>query len=111
MKRRDLLKNGALIGAATILPATAALAASHKPVASSLSAYSKQVAPKATTDGSVHLVASIDDMEVFADHDARHKALPYEGIKAEGNVLSFTHQGTAYKVENVLPENFAKAVR
>lgn len=110
MKRRDLIKNGALVGAAAILPVSAAFAASHQPVASALGAYSNQVAPTTSSDGSVHIVASIDNMKAFADHDVRHKALPYDNIKAQGNVLSFTHQGTDYKIENVLPQHFAKAV-
>ena len=110
MKRRQLLKRGALAGAAAALPAGIAIAGIHQPVASALGAYSKQVAPKATTDGSVHLVASIDNIDAFIDQDVRLKALPYENIKAEGNLLSFSHQGTDYKIENVLPKHFAKAL-
>lgn len=33
-------------------------------------------------------------------------AFPYEDIRGEGNVLSFTHRGTHYQVENVLPVDF-----
>ena len=110
MKRRQLLKRGALAGAAAALPAGIAIAGIHQPVASALGAYSKQVAAKSSGDGSVHLVASIDNMEAFTDHDVRLKALPYTHIRAEGNLLTFTHEGVDYTIENVLPPNFAKAL-
>jgi len=45
-------------------------------------------------------------MKAFTDQAVRAEAFPYDNITAGGNVLSFTHGGTSYKVENVLPQHF-----
>jgi len=110
MKRRDLIKKGTLAGAAILLPATGMFAAgdalaAHQSVLSALSAYSARVLPK-QTGNEVHLLASIDNLKAFVDGGALHQALPDEHVRAEGNVLSFSHRGIRYKVENVLPQHF-----
>lgn len=106
MNRRNLLRNGALAGAAAFLPVTAGFAGLH----SAIAAYSRQVATRPTPDGSVHLVASIDDLQAFTQNGVHLQAPTSTNIHAEGNILSFTHNGTAYRIENVLPENFARAI-
>ena len=106
MNRRNIIKQGTLASAAVILPAAASSAAqSQQAVLKGLSAYSGSVLPVAK-DNEVHVLASIDNMEAFVDAEVRRQALPFDDIKAEGNVLSFTHGGKAYKVENVLPQHF-----
>jgi|GEM_PF-3202511 len=105
MKRRTVIKKGVLAGAgAAILPPVAG-AATGQPVALPLATYSDNVLPKATSEG-VHILVSIDNMKAFTDQAVRAEAFPYDNITAGGNVLSFTHGGTSYKVENVLPQHF-----
>ena len=110
MKRRDFIKNGSLAGAAILLPASGALAAvrdsvDFHSVVTGLSEYSRQVAPIARGE-EVYLLASIDHLDAFLDPETRRHALPYASIHAEGNALSFTHGGTRYTVENVMPQDF-----
>ena len=106
MNRRNILKNGTLASAAVLLPAAGAAAAqSQQAVVGGLSRYSGNVLP-IVKGGEVHVLASIDNLTAFVDDETRQKALPYSDMKAEGNVLSFTHGGTSYKVENVMPNDF-----
>lgn len=115
MKRRDLIKNGTLAGAAILFPASGAFGAvsdagALQAVMKALAAYSGRVLPK-VNGTNVHLLASIDKVEAFVDGGALHKALPDEHIIAEGNTLSFIHGGTSYRIENVLPEHFDSRAR
>ncbi len=110
MKRREFIKNGTLAGAAILLPSSLVLAvgdelSDHRAVIESLAAYSDRVHPR-LGDGEVHLVASIDRLSDFIDPDTLSRAFPYAGMRAEGNVISFTHRNTRYSIENVLPEHF-----
>ena len=99
-----------MAGAAAVLPLSTSIAALHQPVASALNVYSKMVATKPTTDGAVHLVASIDDLHAFTNRGIQLGSLQQENVHADGNTLSFTRNGTTYRIENVLPQNFAQAI-
>jgi hypothetical protein len=107
MNRRDLLKNGTLAGVASLLATgtSHAKTADTAAVIAGLSAYSLNVKQKA--EGTrVHLLASIDHLAGFRCPDSRCKALPFDDIKADGNLLTFSCHGADYTLENVLPEHF-----
>ncbi len=104
-------KSGALAGVSALLPLGSALASgSHRSVMAGLSAYSGRIVPIATGE-KVRLLASIDNLDAFLDADLRRQALPFDGIRAEGNTLTFLHAGTTYELENVLPEHFEARAR
>jgi hypothetical protein len=110
MNRRNLVKMGALASAGALsAPTSFAIglpSSAPTGLLAGLSAYSSRV-KTATRDGVTHVLVSIDDLNAFADSATREKALPSEKMRAEGNCLSFSHRGAAYRIENVLPENFA----
>ncbi|MEZ5300917.1 MAG: hypothetical protein R3F11_09735 [Verrucomicrobiales bacterium] len=106
MNRRQIVKIAALAGAGTVA-APAAMAVGIPDVASRLSRYSRRVLPKALDGGTTHILASIDDLAAFSDLEVREKALPYDGIKASGNILEFSHNGREYRIEHVLPGDYA----
>lgn len=107
MNRRALLRNSAMIAAAGALPGLASAAPYHPSVVARLQVYSNNIVPRTMPDRSVHVLASIDNMEAFSNLAARIETLPYDRIMACGNTLSFTYHGTAYRIENVLPQDFS----
>jgi hypothetical protein len=102
---------GSLAGAAVMLPGgSIAAGEGERAVIARLAAYSARVV-RIPHGSEVRLVASIDNLAGFLDGEVRGKALPYDGIRAKGNVLSFVHAGTMYRLENVLPDQFESRVR
>lgn len=107
MNRRQVIKTSLLAGTGVALPAAGVIVTcAHQPVVDALGVFSDRFVVKEDKEGSVHIVASIDRMEQFCHSEARSKAFPYQTVRAEGNVLSFTHDGIDYRVENVLSRYF-----
>lgn len=110
MKRRDFIKTESVAGAAVLMAAGGVFAGTaasvqQQSVVDGLSGYSDRVALRSTGD-EVCIVASIDHIDAYIDPDVQSRALPYQNIRAEGNTLSFMHQGVRYTLENVLPQQF-----
>ena len=118
MNRRHILKQSTLVGAASFLPMMSVLGASSDSVgarlSSSLSTYSKKSHRDVLPDGTVRIVGSIDDLAAFQEADihgnlSRMTATDLK-VKAEGNLLSFSHRNTSYQIEHVMPGQFRKAI-
>jgi len=119
MNRRQILKHGALAGAASIAPiATAAtaksLSSNHTEITKPLAAYSNNVTVNEQPDGSVKISVSLDNLQAFQDDEIRQQALldhldSNTIVTANGNSVRYEHQGRQYEIQHLMPASSLRA--